>query len=207
MNKMNFFAMDRTSFRHLYAILQVLFWGGILLYAFLIAVDIWYCFKPADQFFAEKGIAHWSFSVTLSSTSSRSVLVPFVQFQPINPESFSPKAAYLVSSFTVITLAFATYLYSIRQIRHIIKSLKLGISPFRYENVVHLKRLGIAIILYSLFSKLILNVLYILIVDIPFAINLSGISLQGIFIGVLVLIIAEVFRHGVYLQEEHDTTL
>jgi len=207
MNTMNSPTLARASFRHMYAILQVLFWGGILIYAVLMAVDIWYIFKPADQFSAEKGIAHWAFSVTLSSTTSRSVLVPFVQFQPINPATFSPKVAYLVSNFTVISLAFATYLYSIRQIRHIIKSLKLGISPFRYENVTYLKRLGIAIILYSLFAKLIVNVLYILIVGIPFAINLSGISLQGILIGVLVLMIAEVFKHGVYLQEEHDTTL
>jgi len=207
MNTMNSPTLARASIRQLYAILQILFWGGILIYAVLMAVDIWYIFKPANQFSAERGIAHWSFSVTLSPTLSRSVIVPFVQFQPINPETFSSKAAYLVTNITVITLGFATYLYSIRQISHIIKSLKQGISPFRYENVVYLKRLGIAIILYSLFSKLLLNVLYILIVDIPFAINLSGISLQGIFIGILVLIIAEVFKHGVYLQEEHDTTL
>ncbi|WP_307398535.1 DUF2975 domain-containing protein [Paenibacillus anaericanus] len=194
------------NFRKMYILLQILFFGGILLFMLIMGWDIWTSFKPQELFTAEKGIAHWSFSVALSDTASRSILIPFTLFQPINPESFNAKSAFLVTEFTQIILTFLTYIYCIMQIRNIIGSIMKGNSPFIQENVDRLKRLGVAVILYSLFAKLILNVLCWLLVNHIFAIDLSGISITGIIIGMLILVVSEVFKYGGYLQEEHDTT-
>ncbi|MFD0710446.1 DUF2975 domain-containing protein [Paenibacillus sp. GCM10027626] len=197
----------RKTFHGLYRLLQVLFWGGAIVFIAFFIRDLWISLKPESAFSAEKGIAHWAFTVHLSDTMKTSVLVPFTLFQPINPSMFSPKAAYVVSQLTVIITGFATYLYSIWQIRHIIGSIRNGETPFQSVNVLRLKRLGIVLILHAVFSKLILNILCWLLVNHIFSINLGGISLIGILTGMLVLVIAEVFRHGVLLQEEHDTTI
>ncbi|WP_229753493.1 DUF2975 domain-containing protein [Paenibacillus segetis] len=195
------------NFRNMYILLQILFFGGILLFMLIMGWDIWLSFKSQELFMAEKGIAHWSFSVTLSDTTSRSVLIPFKLFQPIDPDRFNAKSAFLVTEFTHIILTFLTYIYCIMQIRNIIGSIMKGNSPFIQENVDRLKRLGVAVILYSLLAKLILNVLCWLLVNHIFSIDLSGISITGIIIGMLIFVISEVFKYGGYLQEEHDTTI
>jgi hypothetical protein len=82
-----------------------------------------------------------------------------------------------------------------------------GSSPFILANAARLRRLGIAVILYSLLAKLVLNILICLVVTHIFSINLGGISLIGIIIGILVLFVSEIFRYGALLQEEHDLTI
>ncbi|GIP36542.1 DUF2975 domain-containing protein [Paenibacillus sp. J2TS4] len=196
-----------AHFQKMYVLLQWLLWGVILVFILLVASDVWISLKPQEQFTAEKGIAHWSFSVALSETTSRSILIPFQLFQPISPDKFSAKSAFLVTELSSTFLTFITYIYSILQIRNIIGSMVKGNRPFDKANIVRLKRLGIAVILYSLLAKLIINVLCWVFVNHIFAINLSGISLKGVIIGLLVLIVSDVFKHGVYLQEEHDMTI
>ncbi|MFP4976924.1 hypothetical protein ACE6ED_16075 [Paenibacillus sp. CN-4] len=38
-----------------------------------------------------------------------SLLVPFTQFQPLSPERFSPKSAYLVTAFSRFIFGAAVY--------------------------------------------------------------------------------------------------
>jgi hypothetical protein len=196
----------KPGFKTMHTALKIGYWGGIGLLVAFICFNLWIGLKPQDLFTAEKGIAHWSFSVPLSDTVRNSVLVPFTYFQPINPDMFDVKKAYLVVSLTNIVLVFWAYLYSIGQIRHMIGSILSGISPFILANATRLRRLGIAVILYSLLAKLILNILICLLVTGIFSINLGGISLIGIIIGILVLFVSEIFKYGALLQEEHDST-
>jgi Protein of unknown function (DUF2975). len=196
----------KPGFKRMHAALQIGYWGGIGLLIAFVCFNVWIGLKPLELFSAEKGIMHWSFSVLLSDTVTKSVLVPFTYFQPINPDMFDAKTAYLVVSLTNTVLAFCAYLFSINQIRQIIGSILSGSSPFTLANAALLRRLGIAVILYSLLAKLILNILICLLVTHIFSINLGGISLIGIIIGILVLFVSEIFKYGALLQEEHDST-
>ncbi|GIP22619.1 DUF2975 domain-containing protein [Paenibacillus sp. J22TS3] len=197
----------KPGFKRMHTALMIGYWGGIGLLIAFVCFNLWIGLKPPEIFHAEKGIAHWFFSVPLSDTVTKSVMVPFTNFQPINPSMFNAKNAYLVVSLTNVTLVFCAYIYSIGQIRYIIGSILSGNSPFSLANAVRLKRLGIVVILYSLLAKLILNILICLFVTHIFSINLGGISLIGIIIGILVLFVSEIFKYGALLQEEHDSTL
>ncbi|WP_234032663.1 DUF2975 domain-containing protein [Paenibacillus faecalis] len=86
-------------------------------------------------------------------------------------------------------------------------SLSIPQAPIFLAKAVRLRRLGIVVILYSLLAKLVLNILICLLVTGFFSINLGGISLIGIIIGILVLFVSEIFKYGALLQEEHDSTL
>ncbi|MGV2881433.1 DUF2975 domain-containing protein [Paenibacillus taichungensis] len=197
----------KPGFKRMHIALMIGYWGGIGLLFALVCFKLWIGLKPQELFSAEKGIAHWFFSVPLSDTMTNSVMLPFTYFQPINPDMFDAKTAYLVVSLTNTTLIFITYIYSIGQIRNIIGSILSGSSPFNQANATRLKKLGIVVILYSLLAKLVLNILICLFVTRIFSINLGGISLIGIIIGILVLFVSEIFKYGVLLQEEHDSTL
>jgi hypothetical protein len=197
----------KPGLKRMHIALMIGYWGGIGLLIALVCFKLWIGLKPQELFSAEKGIAHWFFSVPLSDTLTNSVMVPFTYFQPINPDMFDAKTAYLVVSLTNTTLIFITYIYSIGQIRNIIGSILSGSSPFNQANATRLKKLGIVVILYSLLAKLVLNILICLFVTRIFSINLGGISLIGIIIGILVLFVSEIFKYGALLQEEHDSTL
>ncbi|WP_338540280.1 DUF2975 domain-containing protein [Paenibacillus tundrae] len=197
----------KPGLKRMHFALMIGYWGGIAILIALVCFKLWIGLTPQELFTAEKGIAHWFFSVPLSDTVTNSVMVPFTYFQPINPDMFDAKTAYLVVTLTNTTLIFITYIYSIGQIRYIIGSILSGGSPFSLANATRLRRLGVVVILYSLLAKLILNILICLFVTRIFSINLGSISLIGIIIGILVLFISEIFKYGALLQEEHDSTL
>ncbi|MCM3170917.1 MULTISPECIES: DUF2975 domain-containing protein [unclassified Paenibacillus] len=197
----------KPGLKRMHVALMIGYWGGIALLVALVCYKLWIGLKPQELFTAEKGVAHWFFSVPLSDTVTNSVMVPFTYFQPINPDMFDAKTAYLVVTLTNTMLIFLTYIYSIGQIRYIIGSILSGSSPFSLANATRLRRLGVAVILYSLLAKLLLNILICLFVTRIFSINLGSISLIGIIIGILVLFVSEIFKYGALLQEEHDSTL
>ncbi|WP_340399026.1 DUF2975 domain-containing protein [Paenibacillus sp. FSL H8-0079] len=197
----------KPGLKRMHIALMIGYWGGIGLLIAMLSFNLWIGLKPQELFYAEKGIAHWFFSLPLSDTVTKSVMVPFTYFQPINPDMFDAKTAYLVVSLTNTTLIFITYIYSIGQIRNIIGSILSGSSPFSLANATRLRRLGVVVILYSLLAKLLLNILICLFVTRIFSINLGSISLIGIIIGILVLFVSEIFKYGALLQEEHDSTL
>ena len=205
MNRITFKA--KAGFKRMHTALHIGYWGGIGLLTALICFDLWIGLKPQEMFSAVKGIAHWSFSVPISETATKSVMFPFTYFQPISPNMFNAKSAYLVVSLTNTILAFCAYIYSIDQIRYITGNILSGGSPFSLANAARLRRLGIVVILYSFLAKLVLNILICLFVTRILSINLGGISLIGIIIGILVLFVSEIFKYGALLQEEHDLTL
>ncbi|MFP4976925.1 DUF2975 domain-containing protein [Paenibacillus sp. CN-4] len=86
------------------------------------------------------------------------------------------------------------------QLRNLVGSLSAG-SPFVPDNVNRLRRLAFVIIAYSVLSNIFMNVMYRLFVHDVFSINVA-VSLKGLGIGLLVLCIAEVFRHGVYYRRK-----
>ncbi|MFC2167800.1 DUF2975 domain-containing protein [Acidobacteriota bacterium] len=119
---------------------------------------------------------------------------------------------FLIMLFT--SLAVVVFVFILLQLRHILASLTEG-NPFTLENAKRIRIIGIVIIA----GEFLVNLLMIgtaLIIDAHVDIEgaklavgklFSGFSLSNIFLGVVVLIIAEIFRLGVRLQEDQELTI
>ena len=113
--------------------------------------------------------------------------------------------------FALILLLLAIGLLVIYQLRRIFATLA-GKTPFTGENVLRIRIIGIAVITGALLN----SIVHVLIGNyLAGNIHLPGMELNvnlkpdfgGIFLGAVVLILAEVFRYGARLQEEQDLTV
>jgi len=187
------------------AINVILFLGVILSFAALI-VSAFLLFASPDKFNAVKGNLDWSINYSLTNGSHFFINIPFTLIQPLNSNMFSAKYA-VITSFVIIFLRTALILYGINQVANILKSTANDITPFVLENVQRLKKLAYSIITYSVATDTLSNLLYSVFVTKISSINLSNIHLSGVLIGGLIFVIADIFKYGVFLQQEFDTTL
>jgi hypothetical protein len=111
-------------------------------------------------------------------------------------------------SFTgVINLVFVYYIF--RKLKQVIGDV-LEEVPFSENNIIRLKHLGFAYVISSVvlpmlnagFMVYVVNLLNLFEANVNFQI-----SLQALFMGALILILATVFEYGKYLQEDHDLTV
>jgi len=117
------------------------------------------------------------------------------------------KPAYLVIVFGAAISGFiiAPFLY---QLKSILKSAEDN-RPFEAGNAKRLSRMGMLIILYSIVCRLGKYFTLKVMLD---AVRIPGISLNfsidtGWIMGLLLFILAGIFRYGSYLQDEYDATL
>lgn len=99
------------------------------------------------------------------------------------------------------SFAFALFFH---QFYHLLWSVEKG-KPFTAENAKRLTLMGLVPIILSIaiqLTRVVIALIYDLISDIPFSVELGG-----VFFGLVLLILARVFKHGHYLQEEYDATL
>ena len=179
--------------------------GVILFFAVLIGFVV-LLFASPERFNAVKGNLDWNITYNLANGSSFFINIPFKIIQPLDSSRFSAKYAALIGLFSLlITLFFV--LYGINQVADILKSTANDITPFIMENVQRLKKLAYSIITYSVAADILSNLLYSVFVTKVFSINLSNIHLSGVLIGGLIFVIADIFKYGVFLQQEFDTTL
>jgi len=75
------------------------------------------------------------------------------------------------------------------------------------KNVKRLKKLAYTIIIYSVVVDLLSSLLCSIFVTKIYNLDLSNIHLSGVLIGWLIIIISDIFKYGVFLQKEFDTTL
>ncbi len=100
----------------------------------------------------------------------------------------------------------------IYQLRKILVSLLNG-TTFMPQNVIRIRIIGLAVIAITLlkgFSTIWLNQLLSSSIDLPGLELLAKFRFQdfgGVLWGVIILILAEVFRHGACLQEDKDLTI
>lgn len=96
-----------------------------------------------------------------------------------------------------------------RQIRDILKTINHG-TPFEEKNAKRLVNVGAVLIGGSILFKTITGLVITSIIDTFGIKNISyvgGIDMYLLLTGLLMLILAGVFRYGSYLQNEYDTTL
>lgn len=107
----------------------------------------------------------------------------------------------------VLNLAFIYYIF--RQLKRIVGDVKQEV-PFSEHNILRLKRLGFAYVISSVVLPMINSGFMVYVVNLLdlFDANVNfQISLQSLFMGALILILATVFEYGKYLQEDHDLTV
>lgn len=178
--------------------------GACIILIALLIVIIWASFLPQDIFHADRGVAHWLIRI---DESAQSALIPFEILQPISTERFQAKSAFIFYTLFKTLIFMVVFLYGLKQIKNILQSIAFSYTPFTIQNAKWLKRISFIIIGYALFGDLIVNLLITLFVTGIFSIAISIFNILGLIIGVLLLIISQVFLYGAYLQEEFDTTL
>ncbi|MDL4842089.1 DUF2975 domain-containing protein [Aquibacillus rhizosphaerae] len=214
MNTTNIANSKKLSLK-IITVLNVIIWFNILYFIASIVLLVWASFLPEQAFFAEKGVGHWSLgvntkgNVSTNGNISFSSLVPFAILQPSFPSMFEleAKAAYITYFSTHTLTSMPAFLYGAIQIKKILTSITDDDTPFSHKNVQRFKHLAYVVIGYALFSKVIISIAIGIFVTNIFSITLTTISLSGIVGGFLLLIVAQIFQYGAYLQNEHDTTL
>ncbi|AGA69928.1 Protein of unknown function (DUF2975) [Desulfitobacterium dichloroeliminans LMG P-21439] len=179
---------------------------GVIIYIAALIAFVFFAFTSPDRFTAVKDNIEWTISFTFGDGAQFFTTIPYKIIQAIDSSRFSAKYAMLayMGSFFV---SFALILYGIKQLITISKSAYSDETPFNVKNSKCLNRLAYSIIIYSATSKLIATLLCAIFATKIFAFDLSSVHFEGIIIGVIVLLISDIFRYGVYLQEEFDTTL
>ena len=183
----------------------ILIIGVIFSFAILISCVVLF-FASSERFNAVKGNLDWSMNYKLTNGSSFFINIPFKIMQPLNASMFIAKNAAITSLFALL-INTSLMLYGLKQIANILNSTANDITPFIMDNVKSLKKLAYTIILYSAAVDLLSSLLFTLFVTNIVSLNLATIHLSGVLVGGLILVIADIFKYGVFLQQEFDTTL
>ncbi len=129
-------------------------------------------------------------------------------------EGFSaPEAGTIfIYQFALVVPLLAMGLLIIFQLRKIFATIAKG-SPFSMENSKRIRVIGWTIIAASAIKALLsflLGLYFSTLINLPGLDLMANIRLQdfaGVFAGVIVLALAEVFQHGARLQEESNLTV
>ncbi len=116
-----------------------------------------------------------------------------------------------VVGFILVLLLLAVGLLVIYQLRKIFATLA-GRTPFTKENARRIRIIGIAVIAGALLNTIVYFMLGLYIsnfVQLPGVELIANLKVDfgGIFLGAVIIILAEVFRYGACLQEEQDLTV
>lgn len=117
-----------------------------------------------------------------------------------------------ILQFTLIAPLLAIGLLIIYQLRKLFYTIRSG-DPFSRENSRRIQIIGIAVIASSVLSALLsflIGSYLATLIDLPGLDLMAHIRLQdfgGVFVGIIILILAEVFQHGARLQEESNLTV
>jgi hypothetical protein len=183
----------------------ILLIGVIIFIVVLIAAGFSTIASP-ERFTAIKGNLNWHVSYNLSNGSSFFIDIPYKIMHPIDTPVFSAKHAAISSLLSILIKVFIA-LFGLYQVVNILRSTSNDLTPFIMDNVKRLRKLAHSIIVYSVVADILSSILFSTLVTRVFMLDLSNIHLSGVLVGGLILVIADIFKYGVYLQNEFDTTL
>lgn len=187
-------------------VIKFIFKLGLILFFIELIVLVILFFASPERFNAVRGNLNWHITYNLTNGSSFFIDIPFKFIQPLDGIMFSAKHAVLISVLSLI-LKELLILYGLNQIAKILNDTSNEIPPFTMDNVNRLKKLAYLIIIYSVAADILSNILYSIFVTGIFILDLSNIHLSGVLSGGLILVIADIFKYGLYLQNEFDSTL
>ncbi len=180
----------------LQAVLSLAWYLGLVLFALLLLYQLYLLLAGPEMF---------------GNTMSLQIETPGLVYRFTDglPEPLSQ--TLFVLQFTLVLPLLAIGLVVIYQLRIIFASL-VGETPFTGENVRRIRIIGIAVIAGALLSSIAHALIGIYLAA---NIQVPGLELNanlkpdfgGIFLGAVVIVLAEVFRHGARLQEDQDMTV
>ena len=187
-------------------VLKLIFKLAIILFFTGLIVLVIIFFALPERFNAVRGNLNWHITYDFINGSSFFIDIPFKFIQPLDSNVFNAKHAVLISVISIL-LKESLVLYGLNQVVKILCSISNEFPPFTMDNVERLKKLSYSIVIYSVAADILSNVLYSIFVTKIFVLDLSNIHLSGVLIGGLILVIADIFKYGVYLQNELDTKM
>lgn len=190
----------------IHMVIKVIFILGVILFVAVLTVSVVLFFASPERFNAVKGNLDWRITYKLAKGSSFFINIPFKIIQPLDSSMFSAKYAGLTGLFSLL-ISLSFILYGINQVANILKSTAHDITPFIMDNVKSLKKLAYSIIIYAVAVDILSSLICSIFVTEIFSLDLSNIHLSGVLVGGLILFIADIFKYGVFLQKEFDTTL
>ncbi|MFP4662069.1 MAG: DUF2975 domain-containing protein [Halanaerobiales bacterium] len=134
-----------------------------------------------------------------------------------NITGLASEDGFLFNILLAVILIFALLIYNIKQVREILRNTIERGTPFIKENVLRMKSIAYSIFVYAVVS-LVLEVYFISTVDESVFSKISNleqieissrlsIPLWPIVVGVLILILSEIFQYGYELQQDSDAIL
>lgn len=112
--------------------------------------------------------------------------------------------------FALVMICFAAAI--VRQLRGICANLRAGV-PFAPDNAGRIRAMGLLVIISTIVKSMLFTVIgmllkdYVLVKGVELKARLGSLDLTGILLGLLILVLAEVFRYGAELQEERNLTV
>ncbi|NCD05815.1 MAG: DUF2975 domain-containing protein [Spirochaetia bacterium] len=199
MNESNYVKYKNLS-RYLYKIINLLFWLSIFLAAIFFVVSIILLIIPIKS------------NLLLSPSNNSISLSPdnIIRFnlENISVNLMSLKEVFIYSffSFSIVSifLAFIT-----KQLKYIFFNV-INNEPFNENNSKSILFIGYSVIIGAIVFPIskaividkIINGFNFSNVNVVYSINI-----EGIFIGILLIILSSIFHFGSYLQNEHDSTI
>jgi hypothetical protein len=111
----------------------------------------------------------------------------------------------------IFEIAFIAFLLIVYELRKIFKSLTVK-EPFIMENVRRFRVIGISIIFIGIFdfiyniNKYGINGFYILHMDAQGVFSRCGVLIY-VFLGIMALVLAEIFKSAIEMKEENNLTI
>lgn len=137
----------------------------------------------------------WLYHISFFSISSLPISIEKV---------FYPKSLSIIANFTALS-KYGLLMMIIYYIKKILNSIQCSHTPFILDNADRLKYIGILTIIKSIVPNLVACLPVERVVKFNNCNFFKGFSF--IFVGVLMLIFAHIFRYGCQLQQDIDETL
>ncbi|MHB8075459.1 DUF2975 domain-containing protein [Desulfosporosinus fructosivorans] len=185
-------------------VVQFIFIIGVILLIATLIVAVVMFFASPDKFNAVQGSVDWSIHYTLINGSTFFIDIPYKIIQ-LSDSRFSAKYA-AIASLLSITISISFIMYGIMQVSNIFKSTAHDITPFIMDNVKSLENIAYTVIIYSVTVNFLTNLLFFVFVT-KMYISFSSFHLSGVLTGMFIFFMADIFKYGVFLQKEFDTTL
>ena len=194
----------RASAIHI--VMEIIYVIGVIISVVAMIGFIYFCFASQERFNAVKGNMNWSITYKLTTSSSFFINIPFKVLQPLENGIISAKNAFLTGVFSLLIKVSLT-IYGIKQAAEFLNSIANDKAPYVILNVKRVKKIAYVTILYSVAVDTLSSLLYSIFVTGIFTLDLSNIHLSGVLIGGFILVIADLIKYGVFLQEEFDAKL
>jgi len=175
---------------------------AIILYCIMIVI---YSLADIEHFTFQDGFSDFVISFKHNDTITTHIIIPRTMIALGNYSNYKLIGIlYYVMKQLPSSLLVLLGIYNIKQL---IKPPITGKTPFTMCSVKNIRIIGLCVLIYYLFIDMFCNIIFSALITKVHFYSYSNIHIEGLFLGLIIFVIAEIFKQGIYLQEEFDTTL